>query len=284
MKRRATIRSLFFSLSILLSVVISWQSVLALLQKGLEDQQQTHILLIIPLTLCLIFLERGVLKGYEWSPVLGGSLLGLTFLAGWALAKAPQSSILSGRMFLLVCSWLSLIILFYGTKTFKTLVFPFIFLFLLVPIPEGLLARITSGLQYGSTATAYLFFKLARMPVIRERFLLYLPTLTIEVAKECSSIRSSMLLLVTSLVVGHLYLRSRWCKTVLALAVFPVSIAKNGLRIFVLSTLGAYVDPSWLEGSLHRDGGILFFALAVGLSLLLVWWLRRLEGKVAPVS
>jgi hypothetical protein len=49
-------------------------------------------------------------------------------------------------------------------------------------------------------------------------------------------------------------------------------MAKNGLRIAVLSWLAIYVDPQFLLGSIHHQyGGILFFGfglVAMGLALI----------------
>ena len=104
-----------------------------------------------------------------------------------------------------------------------------------------------------------------------------LPGITIEVAKECSGIRSSLVLLITSLLAGHLYLRSAWTKTLLSVAVLPLAIVKNGIRIVTLTLLSIYIDPSFLTGQLHRGGGIVFFLLALVILAPVLWWLQRSE-------
>src|SRR5207244_11592806 len=104
-----------------------------------------------------------------------------------------------------------------------------------------------------------------------------LPGVTIEVAKECSGIRSSLALLVTSLLAGHLFLRSGWRKSVLVLAILPLLVVKNGIRIVTLSLLSIYVDPGFLTGSLHHEGGIIFFLLALILLAPVLWFLQRLK-------
>jgi exosortase/archaeosortase family protein len=68
----------------------------------------------------------------------------------------------------------------------------------------------------------------------------------------------------------------------LALLVVPVTMLKNGIRILILTLLGTYVDPRWLtESSLHRDGGIVFFVLALLLMSPVLYCLRRGEKKVS---
>ena len=92
-----------------------------------------------------------------------------------------------------------------------------------------------------------ILFTMAGIPVTQDGTVLAIPGLTLEVAKECSSIRSSSMLVVTTMVMAHLLLRSFWGKALVTLAAIPLSIAKNGLRIFILSVLGVYVDRGILE-------------------------------------
>src|SRR5262249_18397392 len=103
---------------------------------------------------------------------------------------------------------------------------------------------------------------------------------TIEIAQECSGIRSTLILFLVALVLAHLFLRSGWSKCALMVLLLPVTIARNGLRIFVLSTLGMYVDPSFLTGRLHRNGGIVFFILAFVVLWGMIWLFQKLEGKM----
>jgi exosortase/archaeosortase family protein len=89
------------------------------------------------------------------------------------------------------------------------------------------------------------------------------------------------MLIVTSMVLAHLFLRSLWRKSAVVLAAIPLSIFKNGIRIFTISMLGTRVDPGFLHGNLHRKGGILFFLLALSVVLLLLWLLNRNESRVS---
>jgi len=99
--------------------------------------------------------------------------------------------------------------------------------------------------------------------VAQDGVLLTIPGLTLQVAEECSSIRSSSMLLVTTLVLAQLLLRSPWRKIALVAFAVPLSVAKNGLRIYTLGMLATRVDPEYLNGRLHHQGGILFFAAAL---------------------
>jgi len=145
----------------------------------------------------------------------------------------------------------------------------------MVPLPDVILDRAIHGLQEGSTEIAYLIFQAVGTPVLRHGFLLSVPGVTIEVAKECSSIRSSTALFITCLLAAHLYLRTTWKMFLLVLLSFPLSVIKNGVRIATLTLLSIYIDPGFLTGRLHREGGFVFFFMA----LLLLWpvflWLEK---------
>ena len=86
--------------------------------------------------------------------------------------------------------------------------FPLLFLFLTIPLPDALLNHAIYFLQKGSADIAEMIFDLAGVPALREGFVFHLAHFNIEVARECSGIRSSMALLILALVVGHLLLRT----------------------------------------------------------------------------
>ena len=153
--------------------------------------------------------------------------------------------------------------------------FPLCFLFLMVPIPKFALNWIVEFLQQQSAVAARLMFRAAGVPVTQDGIMLSIPGLDIEVARECSSIRSSLMLVVTTLVLAHLFLRSWWRKVLLVAAAIPLSVAKNGLRIFTIVELGTRVDPGFLKGKLHHHGGIIFFGLGGGCG----GALRRMGGS-----
>ena len=119
--------------------------------------------------------------------------------------------------------------------------------------------------------------RMTGMPVMREGMMMHLPGLRIVVAEECSGIRSSLSLLVSSILAGHLFLHSNWRKMCLILLTVPIVIFKNGVRIVSISWLGVYVDHGFLFGKLHKYGGLPFSLVAISLMVLLLFALRKSE-------
>jgi exosortase/archaeosortase family protein len=86
------------------------------------------------------------------------------------------------------------------------------------------------------------------------------------------------------MVLAQLLLRSFWRKALIVAVAIPLSIAKNGLRIFAIAMLATRVDPSFLTGRLHRQGGGIFFLIALIAIFLLLWLAYRGEERQPAVE
>ena len=106
-----------------------------------------------------------------------------------------------------------------------------------------------------------------------------LPGIVIEVAQECSGIRSSWVLFITSVLASYLFLKSPWRRFILVAFVIPLGIVRNGFRILVIGLLCVHLGPQMIHSIIHKQGGPLFFALSLIPLFLLLWWLRRGESR-----
>jgi exosortase len=170
-------------------------------------------------------------------------------------------------------------ILLYGLLAFKAAMFPLLFFILLIPIPSMLMDSMVYFLQVGSTEFTNILFLASGVPFLREGFVFHLPGMSVEVAPQCSGIRSSMALFITALLAGYLFLNTWWKKVILVVFIFPVAMFKNGIRIVTLTLLGTYVDPRILQSSLHKEGGIPFFILALAMMAPILFYLKNSEKR-----
>jgi len=136
-------------------------------------------------------------------------------------------------------------------------------------------------LKNGSAEAVAGLLSLMRIPYSRDGFVFALPGVTIEITDDCSGIRSSIALTLTALIAGHLMLNTSWKKLVLMVVIVPIAVLKNAIRIVSLSLLAGYVDPDFLEGRLHHEGGIVFFLLAIAMIFPLFTLLRNSETFLA---
>ena len=264
------------------SITLGWRPLLDTFTLALREDQYTHIILILPLSAALILSEwrslrpmvaRNFRTGF---PLLVIAVL-LAGVVKWRSATLPSDVRLSIEMFALVLSWIAAFVLCFGSRVSRSVLFPLCFLFGLVPFPQVVLNEIVDLLQQGSAIAAYALFVAVGVPATQNGILVTIPGLTVEVAQECSSIRSSSMLLVTTMVLAHVLLRSPWRKLLAIVFAVFLSVAKNGLRIFTIAILGTRVDPAFLTGRLHRQGGIVFFMIALIAVFVLLWIFRKGE-------
>jgi exosortase len=277
-------RWLLFAMWLAGSVVASWTAFNTLLRYSFGNDDASHILLIPFISAWLMFIDRRrIFKSLSSDVFTCSALLvpGIALVL-WSIRTQPVSPSLCAFGLVLVC--IAGFALAFGREPLKAARFPLMFLFLFIPLPEALLNRVVYFLQKGSAEISALLFGLTPLPVLREGFVFHLPRFSIEVARECSGIRSSIALLVLAILVGHFFLRTWWKQVVFLLAGFVVMIVKNGIRIVTLTTLATYVDPGFLYGNLHREGGVVFFMIGLLLMVPVFWILQRGEHAPSPPS
>lgn len=184
-------------------------------------------------------------------------------------------------LFVAVSAWIL------GGSVLRALAFPFGFLVFMLPMPAILTDGIEVILQHGSAWAAAAFFKFSDTPLFRQDLVFELPGITLQIAPQCSGIHSSLALFITSIAAGQLFLRSPWKRVVLAAAVFPLALLRNGFRVFVLGELCVRISPDMIHSFIHHQGGPIFFALSlIPFSLLLLLLVRSERRRVTaePVT
>ncbi len=257
-----------------------------LVRISLSSDYDSYIPLIPFVSAYLMYLSRRTVFSEKESFSVAGLfaiVIGILFLfVGRNYeARLDQRDYLAFIMFSSVTIWIGGFILFYGERSFRAKAFPLLFLFFMVPIPGVVLERIILFLQTGSAEVTYGFLKAAGVPVARDGFVFHLPSLDIEVANQCSGIRSSLALVITSVLAGNFFLRTGWARALLVILIIPIAILKNGFRIFTLSTLGVYVNEKILASDLHTKGGFVFFIFALFLLWAVILLLRKTERRGA---
>jgi exosortase len=294
-------RHLIFVLFFLPAFLMAYAPIKTLFYSSTQSEYYSHIVLIPLVSLYLVFQKRKRIFFKQGSTNGGGAhLLRNDYIAGISLLLLGAllyfvgrgvGAVLNQNDFTSIVALSAVVfinggfILSYGLPAFKATLFPLIFLIFMIPIPSALMDGFIYFLQVGSTEFTNLLFMVTGVPFLREGFVFHLPGMSIEVAKQCSGIRSSLALLITAVLAGHLFLETGGKKVILALAIVPVIMFKNGIRILILTLMGTYWDSRWLtESSLHRDGGILFFILALVLMAPILYFLRKSEEQRRRVS
>jgi len=254
---------------------------------SLHSELYSYILLIPFVSLYLAWLKKSSLP-LDSEPGRKLSLLplaaGLLSIFGYFFAHHSGSKLAPADS--LAWTTLSFVFLFVGAcvfslgkQTLRAVAFPLAFLIFLVPFPVIVRDAIESLLQHRSADVASGLFSLSGMPFLRQDTFFQLPGMSLEVAPECSGIRSTVVLFITGLVAGYLFLRSPWRRAVLTLSVIPLALLRNGFRVFTIGELCVQIGPHMIHSPIHTRGGPLFFALSLVPFFLFLLWMRRAERR-----
>ena len=264
--------------------------IVSLLTVSSNRELYSHIPLIPFVSLYFAFVGRKtIFADLRWDyvrglPILAAALV-LYGLGGSVEGHLKEHNYLSFMMCGLFLWILGSFLFSYGTSAFRRAVFPLLFLVFIIPIPTPILDPFVRFLQLGSAEFTHAIFKVTGVTLHRDGLLFFLPGLTVEVAPQCSGIRSSTALFITGIVAGKLFLEKGWARLSLVLCIFPITMFKNSLRIVMLSLLAVYVDPRFITGSwLHSSGGIPFFAVGLALMAPVLWGIRKWETKKRRTS
>ncbi len=248
------------------------------------DPSASHLVLIPMISGALLFQRRTEIfasVSVAWRGGLAVIMAGAVLLVAVHTLGVPAQQVdhLRLRVVALLMLWVGGFLLLFGSNAVKEARFALAFLAFTIPIPASLMDGAIEVLKRGSTEAVAALFTVTGTPYHREGFVFSLPRFTIEVADQCSGVRSTIALGLTTLLAGHTLLKSGWSKVLLLVAIVPITILKNGVRIVTLSLLATYIDPSFLVGRLHHDGGIAFFILALALLLPVLAILRHRDSS-----
>jgi exosortase C (VPDSG-CTERM-specific) len=248
----------------------------------------SYILIVPPLVIYLLFLDRKK-AALDFVPnlPLAATLLCIAVIAlllsqAGALTNGglPESDRLGPPAFALVTFALGGIVLTRGIRCLQAFAFPLFFLYFLIPMPFWIENMLTHFLQTASAELFYRIFSLTGIPIWRDGNIFRVPGLTLEVAEECSGIRSTMVLIMTGLLAARLFLRTPWRRALLVLSAFAIGVLRNSMRIVILALLTVKVNSKVISGPLHREGGTPFFILSLVPLLIVLYLLHKSEASV----
>jgi len=259
------------------------QPLLALINYAARSELYSYILLVPFVSAYLLYLRRDQLPktlvtDLPLAVVSLAASLGVLVLIYW-LDFVRQRPSDNDRLALLTLSFLCCLatggFFFFGRGWMRAAAFPLAYLIFMVPMPDAMADALETASKYASAEVANLLFHLSGTPFLRAGLIFQLPNITIEVAQECSGIRSSWVLLMTSILAANLFLKTPWRRFALVAFVIPLAILRNGFRILVIGLLCVNVGPQMIHSLIHRRGGVFFFTLSLIPFLLVLWWLSK---------
>lgn len=232
----------------------------------------------------LLWARRDELRAAPARPFWPGALLlGLAVLQFWVGVAASEFYLQRSSAVVFLGGW---ILLLFGPRVARLCLFPVVFLLFAIPPPMLVLNWIAFPLQLQASRFTETLLGIVGIPVERSGNVIHLQTISLEVAQACSGLRSLVTLLALgavlaegSLLPGPRRPRSLLARVLLFVAVIPVAVIVNSLRVAGTAVLAAKGAVLAASGWIHELTGLVMFA--VSLALLLLWrsLLRWLESS-----
>ncbi len=237
---------------------------MALAQHWLYDDNYSYGFLIPPLAAYFVWERwehvRGLpAEGSAWGlPVL--ALAFIVFAAGTlgGVLVLPRASVIV--LLLGAILWIG------GRRWTRELLFPVLFLCLMLPIPNVILNKIAFPLQLFAAEVAEETLFLLEIPVRRMGNVMYLPHTQLEVAQACSGLRSLLALVTTGVVFAYFFGRTWLQRGLIVAACIPIAILVNAARVAVTGLLAHRYGMEVASGFFHTLEGFGMFALAFALT------------------
>jgi exosortase len=235
-----------------------------------NDPNLSHGFFVPLLSAYLVWQKKDVLASLPRKPSWWGLAVMVGAMGTLLLGILGAELFLSRSSFIILLG--GLVVFFLGWAQFRALIFPWAFLFLMVPLPTLVMNEITLPLQFLASNLAAGLLAVLGVPVLRDGNVIQLPTMSLEVVEACSGIRSLVSLITLALIYAYLLEKNRVIQVLLVLSAVPIAIAANGLRIMGTGLTGIYWSPDKAEGFFHEFSGWVIFVL----SLMLLFGTHRL--------
>jgi exosortase len=169
----------------------------------------------------------------------------------------------------------------FGKRIFRIALLPLAYLLFMVPIPYIIYDAAAFPLKLFITKASVWFLKTIGIVVWREGNILMFPEVTFEVADACSGTRSLMSLLALGVAYAVISQTSNLKRWIIVLATVPIAIFTNALRVIVTGILAQWWGAKAAQGFFHEFAGMVVFALAMVMLVLLGTLLARVGKKNA---
>lgn len=243
------------------------------------DDNYSHGFLIPPIAAFLAWERR---DRFLAAPLRPG-LAGLFIIAGSVCILAVGSGLFLARLSI-ISAIAGVVLLLGGPSRLRAMAFPLAILLLMIPLPAVIFERIEWPLQIATSVLSEALIRAADVPVVRDSNLLALRNVTLEVAEECSGVRTTISLVTLGLVFGYVPDSRHGLRLLIAAITVPVVVLTNAMRVAVTAVATHYYGPSAATGFFHDLCGWLAFAAAFAIMLVINRLLIRAvpEGGLTP--
>jgi exosortase len=172
-----------------------------------------------------------------------------------------------------VLTLIGLQLLLLGREVFRILMFPMLFLFFMVPLPQSFVNVVAFPLQLIAADFAVETLHLLHIPALREGNIIHLADTQLFVAEACAGLRSLMALGTLAVVFAYFFRKNPIERVIIVASTIPIAIFVNAFRVALTGFLAHRMGSAAAQGLIHQTEGFFTFGLAFGLLLVEAWLL-----------
>lgn len=233
-----------------------WTTLVAMIGQWWSNDIYSYAFLIPAISLYMIWLDREGLMAIPPVPefVKGGGIL-LCGMLGLVLGNAGNILLLQECSFLVTLT--GLVVLVRGSECLSIVWFPILYLAFAIPMWGVIVEPFVMPSRLLSASIASALLQAVGIPNFHQGIYIQLPTVMLEVARECSGVNYLIAVTTLSIPVGMLYLKGWSKRIVLLFSALVIAWLTNGLRIAAIGFNMHFNISDDSHGPFHIFQGLL---------------------------
>jgi exosortase D (VPLPA-CTERM-specific) len=248
-----------------LNLWLFWDGLAYMWVAWTESPEYSHAALIPPIAAFLIWQQKDRLERISFTGSWWG--VALVFVGGGLLLLGQLATIYTLVQYAYLVTLYGLVLAFTGTRAFRWLTVPLLILVLMIPLPQFVLANLSTKLQLLSSELGVWFMRLFDISVYLEGNVIDLGGYKLQVAEACSGLRYLFPLMTMGFLMAYFYKGATWKRGALFVSSIPITLVMNSIRV---GTVGLMVERwgiGMAEGFLHEFQGWAVFMVCTGMLL-----------------
>src|SRR6202051_3580946 len=247
----------------LLSLWPFWDGLSQMWGWWIDSPEYSHGLLIPPVAAFLIWQQKDRLERVPFTGSWWG--VALVLLGGAVLIAGQLGTVFTIVQYAYVITLWGLILSFLGWPAFRLIAIPMLILLFMIPLPQFVLANLSTKLQLLSSQIGVSVMRLFGISVFLEGNVIDLGGYKLQVAEACSGLRYLFPLMTLGFLMAYFYKGARWKRIVVFLSSIPITVLMNSLRIGTIGLMVEHWGIGMAEGFLHEFQGWMVFMVSAAL-------------------
>ncbi len=157
----------------------------------------------------------------------------------------------------------SILILLLGKKICLKNYAVFIFMILMIPLPNSVHSAISPKLQEWATHSAVFILEMFGYNVMSEGNIINIGDTSVAVAEACNGLRMITAFFVTTGLISLIIHRPTWQKIIIIVSTLPIALVCNTIRLVLTAMAFTVIDGEQWEKLFHDFGGFAMMPLAI---------------------